>query len=71
MGPLGYIYDMAQHRDKHPIVTKDSNHPRKLKPVEKCWRHHQILQKLLKSHIAVEREGGILKIPIELGMKWK
>jgi hypothetical protein len=44
--PLGYIYDMAQHGGKHSMVTTDRKRPRKLKPVEKCSRHHKILQKL-------------------------
>jgi hypothetical protein len=45
----------------------DRKCPRKLKPVEKCSRHHQILQKLLESHITIQRAGGIEDIPIELG----
>jgi hypothetical protein len=65
--PLGYIYDMAQHGGKHPMVTTNRKRPRKLKPVEKCSRHHQILQKLLESHITIQRVGGIEDIPIELG----
>jgi hypothetical protein len=65
--PLGYIYDMAQHGGKHPMVTTDRKRPRKLKPVEKFSRHHKILQKLLESHITIQRAGGIEDIPIELG----
>jgi hypothetical protein len=52
--PLGYIYDMAQHGGKHPMVTTDRKRPRKLKPVEKCLCHHQILQKLIESHITIQ-----------------
>jgi hypothetical protein len=58
---------MAQHGGKHPMVTTDRKRPRKLKPVEKCSRHHKILQKLLESHITIQRAGGIEGIPIELG----
>jgi hypothetical protein len=65
---LGYIYDMAQHGGKHPMVTTDRKRPRKLKPVEKCpCHHHKILQKLLESHITIQRAGDIEDIPIELG----
>jgi hypothetical protein len=49
------------------MVTTDHKRPRKLKPVEKCSRHHHILQKLLESHITIQRAGGIQDIPIELG----
>jgi hypothetical protein len=48
------------------MVTTDRKHPQKLKPVEKCSRHHKILQKLLESHITILRVGGIEDIPIEL-----
>jgi hypothetical protein len=70
--PLGNIYDMAQHGGKHPMVNTDRKRPRKLKPVEKCSRHHKILQNLLESHITIQRAGGIEDIPIlELRPVWK
>jgi hypothetical protein len=58
---------MAQHGGKHPMVTTDRKRPRKLKPIEKCSRHHQILQKLLELNITIQRAGGVEDIPIELG----
>jgi hypothetical protein len=38
-----------------------------MKPEEKCSRHHQIVQKLIESHVEIQRHGGIHGIPIELG----
>jgi hypothetical protein len=51
------VYDIAQHGKG--MVTNERNLPRKMKPDEKCRRRHLILQKLIESHINVQRQGGI------------
>ena len=63
--PLGYVYDIAQHGKG--MVTNERDIPRKMKPEEKCRRHHIILEKLIESHVLVQQQGGIHGIPIELG----
>jgi hypothetical protein len=59
------MYDIAHHGKG--IVTNERDLPRKMKPEEKCSRHHLIVQKLIESHVHVQRQGGIHGIPIELG----
>jgi hypothetical protein len=50
------------------VPNTTHNLPRKMKPEEKCSRHHQqIVQKLIESHVEIQRQGGIHGIPIELG----
>jgi hypothetical protein len=63
--PLGYVYDIAQHGKG--MVTHERNLLRKMKPEEKCSCHHLIVQKLIESHVYVQRQGGIQDVPIELG----
>jgi hypothetical protein len=54
------------------MVTNTTYHlPRKMKPEEKCSRHHQIVQKIIESHVEIQRQGGIHGIPIELGTTQK
>jgi hypothetical protein len=59
------VYDIAQHG--MGMVTNERDLPRRMKPKEKCRRHHLILEKLIESHVHVQRQGGIHGIPIELG----
>jgi hypothetical protein len=64
--PLRYVYDIAQHGKG--MVTNTTRHLlRKMKPEEKCSRHHQIVQKIIESHVEIQQQGGIHGIPIELG----
>jgi hypothetical protein len=50
------------------MVTNTTRHlPRRMKPEEKCSRHHQIVQKIIESHVEIQQQGGIHGIPIELG----
>jgi hypothetical protein len=50
--PLGYVYDIAQH-GKGMVTNTTCNLPRKMKPEEKCSRHHQIVQNLIESHVEI------------------
>jgi hypothetical protein len=51
--PLGYVYDIAQH-DKGMISTTTRNLTTKMKPEEKCSRQHQIVRKLIESHVEIQ-----------------
>jgi hypothetical protein len=63
--PLGYVYDIAQHGKG--MVTTERDLLQKMKPKEKCSKHHLIMQKLIESPVHVQQQGGIQNIPIELG----
>ena len=63
--PMGYIYDLTQHGK--PMMTQGRTIPRKITAEEKCSRYHQIISKIIESHIAVQRDGGIHNVTVELG----
>ena len=63
--PLGYIYDLNQHGKA--MNTTDKKKIRKMKPEEKCARHHMILKVILKELVAIQQTGGIHNVDIQLG----
>jgi hypothetical protein len=63
--PLGYVYDLAQHGKG--MLSADRTTPRELKPEEKSSRYHRMMKALLASHVAVQRQGGVQDVTVELG----
>jgi hypothetical protein len=49
------------------VTTTTRNLPRKMKPEEKCSWHHQIVQKLIESHVEIQQQGGIHGVSVKLG----
>jgi hypothetical protein len=65
--PLRYVYDIAQHGKG--MVTTKRDLPCKMKPEEKCSRHHLIVQKLIELYVHIQRQGGIQYIQLNLARR--
>jgi hypothetical protein len=64
--PLGNIYDLSIH-GKAMAASNTRTGQRKMKPEEKCARHHKILSVILEELVMLQPNGGIHDALVQLG----